>query len=137
MGGLIRNIDISIILVYNTRGPICPFTSIFLENTMEKMTSGEFRNYQYNEMKKVSFVMAIIITLLTVMSLTIMGSDEILRFLYVITPYKMTFVCFLFLTLSLALWLVYFAAKEQAENKLWLPDDTSQPIDYKTKGVMQ
>jgi hypothetical protein len=104
---------------------------------MQKMTSGEFRNYQYNEVKKVSFVMAVIVTVLSAMSLVLVGSEEILHFLLVIKPYKITFISFFFVAFSFALWLVYFAAKEQANNTLWLPDDTSQPINYKTKGATQ
>ncbi len=104
---------------------------------MEKITAGEFRNFQYNEVKKLAFVMACLATMVVGVSMVITGGDNLLRFLSVVEPHKIAFVCFLFLVFALTLWFVYFAAKEQANNKLWLPDDTYQLIDYKTKGVME
>ena len=106
-----------------------------MQSTKKPMTSGEFRNYQYNEVKKAAFVMANIVTIVAVTLMIFVGSDKLLHFWYAVGPHMAAFTCFLCLTFALSLWLVYFAAKEQANNKLWIPNDTSQPIDYKTKGV--
>ncbi len=103
----------------------------------KSMTAGEFRNYQFNEVKKSAFMMAEVVTILTVALIVLAGSDNLIRFLYAIAPHKAAFACFLFLMFALSLWLIYFAAKEQANNKHWVPNDPDQPVNYKTQGVMK
>lgn len=104
---------------------------------MGKMTSGQFRNYQFNEVKKSAFIMAIIVTIMTVALMVFAGSDNLIRFMYAVLPHTAAFFCFLCLVFALSLWLIYFAAKEQANNKHWEPNDLDQPVNYKTQGVMK
>ncbi len=108
-----------------------------MESTKKPMTSGQFRNYQFNEVKKSAFVMAVILTLLTGTIMMFVGIDNLMHFLRAALSHKAAFVSFLFLAFTLTLWLVYFAAKELANNKHWVPNDPKQPVDYKTQGVMK
>ena len=100
-----------------------------------KITAGEFRNLQYNNLKKTALSMACIVTLMAGIFILCIGSDVLLEFLKANIHHIKELFCFFFLSSAITLWVVYFAAKEQANNKLWEPDDpTDSSIDYRTKG---
>ena len=103
-----------------------------------KITSGQFRNLQYNEVKKVAFVMACIVTLMAAVFLLLIDGNDMLSFLTANIRHIKELLCFFFLSSAVTLWVVYFAAKEQANSKLWEPDNsTAQPHDFRTQGELK
>lgn len=104
---------------------------------MERMTAGEFRNHQYNEVMKLMGILASIAFVLTVAACFFAGSEQLFGLLATFRKYPGAVLAFTCVVVTATFGLVFLMTKEQANNKLWIPTENGPEHDYRTQGVIK
>lgn len=114
-----------------------PFINIrFLEKLMKKMTTGEFRNAQYNEVMKLTGFLTVVALVLTIAAFWMAGYEQLLDLLTAFGKYPNAVLAFVCFVVTVTFGVVFLMTREQAKNKLWLPTENGPDYDYRTQGVI-